>query len=46
MIDPSGDQNPEDLRTSVTLCGRVVPVMDGVSDVADRFFTLEVSEYI
>ena len=46
MMDPSGDQNPEGLRTSVTLCGRVVPVVDGVTDVADKFFTLEVSEYI
>ena len=45
MMDPSSEDTPDDLRTSVTLSGRVVPVADTINST-DKFFTLEVSEYI
>lgn len=35
-----------DLRVSVTLLGRVSPPAEAVGNTADKFFTLEVSEYV
>ena len=45
-MDPTSDDTPGDLHTSVTLSGRVVSTADATDNAADRFFTLEVSEYI
>jgi len=44
-MDPSDGDSPEGLRTSVTLSGRVT-VADAASGAGDKFFTLEVSDYI
>jgi len=46
MGDPANDKTPDDLRTSVTLSGRVVSATDSTATTADKFFILEVSEYI
>jgi hypothetical protein len=46
MIDPSSADTPEGLRTSVALSGRVVSVADATVNPADKFFMLEVSDYI
>jgi len=46
MIDPSSEDTPEGLRTSVTLSGWVVSTADASGSAADKFFTLEVSDYI
>lgn len=44
-INPSDDNTPEGLRTSVTLSGRVTAA-DAASGAGDKFFTLEVSDYV
>ena len=44
-LDPNGD-NPQDFRVSVTLFGRVSQRFDIVENTADKFFVLEVSDYI
>ena len=45
-IDPASDDTPGELHTSVTLSGRVVSAADATDNGADKFFTLEVSDYI
>lgn len=45
-MDPSDEDTPDDLYTSVTLSGRVVSAADVTDDTADKFFMLEISEYI
>lgn len=49
--DPTNDSNldptPDQVRTSVTLYGRVTSISDAANDGgADKFFTLEISEHI
>ena len=44
-MDPLSEDTPDNLCTSVTLSGRVVSVADAINST-DKFFTLEVSEYI
>ena len=45
--DPNSDPTPVEVRTSVTLCGQVTSTDDMANDSsADKFFTLEVSDYI
>ena len=44
-LDPNGN-NPPDFRVSVTLFGRVSQRFDTVENTADKFFVLEVSDYI
>ena len=45
-MNPTDEATPDDLYTSVTLSGRVVSTTDAIDNGADRFFMLEVSEYI
>ena len=45
-MDPSDEDTPDDIYTSVTLSGRVVSAADVTDDTADKFFMLEISEYI
>jgi hypothetical protein len=44
-FDARGD-NPQDLRTSVMVFGRVSQRFDTVENTVDKFFTLDVSDYI
>jgi len=46
MIDPLSEDTPEGLRTSVTLSGQVMSTADTSGSAADKFFMLEVSDYI
>ena len=46
MIDPAGKDTPDDLRTSVTLSGRVAPLSEMIGNTTDKFFMLELSDYI
>ena len=45
-IDPTSDDIPDDLCASLTLLGRVVPTAPEPAPTQDKFFTLEVSDYI
>jgi hypothetical protein len=45
-MDPTSEDIPDDLCTSVTLSGRVVSLTGATGNVGDKFFTLEVSEYV
>lgn len=45
-MDPASEDIPGDLCTSVTLSGRVILLADATGNSADKFFTLEVSEYV
>jgi hypothetical protein len=45
-LDPAGEATPDDLSTSVTLYGRVTLIPDTIGTTADKFFTLEVRDYI
>ena len=46
VMDPAGDATPDDLSTSVTLLGRAASLPDVVGASADKFFMLEVRDYI
>ena len=46
LVDADAKNVPDESRTSVTLCGRVVSVADVTGNVVDKFFTVELSEYI
>lgn len=46
ILDLDPEDSPDDIRTSVTLYGRVVPINDVVENTPDRFFMLEVSDYV
>jgi hypothetical protein len=45
-MDPESDDDPDDLRTSVTVLGRVLLLPGVPENTTDRFFVLEISEYI
>ena len=45
IADPSAETTPDTVRTSVTTCGRAIP-SDVVTDTRDRYFGLEMKEYI
>lgn len=45
-MDPASNNIPDDLRTSITLLGRVVPLTDVDDTTADKFFMLEVRDYV
>ena len=45
-MDPTSDDTPGDLHTSVTLSGRVISTADATNNATDKFFTIKVSEYI
>ena len=45
-VDPMSATTPDELLTSVTLLGRAVPIPDAANETPDRYFQLEVKDYI
>ena len=46
VTDPTSGATPDDLSTSVTLYGRVTSLPDVADTTPDKFFMLEVRDYI